>query len=156
MFLSWQASQQGIETRFIDLADQINREMPEHVVHRIVKQLNDQGIALSSSEILVLGVAYKPNVSDIRESPAVDIIDELCQWQANIQYHDPYVSELQLHNKKLESVDLTTQQLTKTDCVVLVTDHDCFDVSNIVTHAGLVFDTRNATAGFEDDHIRRL
>lgn len=156
MFLSWQASQQGIETRFIDLADQINREMPEHVVHRIVKQLNDQGIALSSSEILVLGVAYKPNVSDIRESPAVDIIDELCQWQANIQYHDPYVSELQLHNKKLESVDLTTQQLTKTDCVVLVTDHDCFDVSNIVKHAGLVFDTRNATVGFEDDHIRRL
>jgi len=151
MFLSWQANQQGIETQFIDLADQINREMPDHVVQRVVKQLNDRGMALSNAEVLVLGVAYKPDVSDTRESPAIDIIDYLTDWGASITYHDPHVSELTVPRGSYESVELTPQRLAGADCVLIVTDHTSFDIESIVDHASLVFDTRNATSGYEED-----
>jgi len=156
MFLSWQANQQGIETQFIDLADQINREMPDHVVQRVVKQLNDRGMALSNAEVLVLGVAYKPDVSDTRESPAIDIIDYLTDWGASITYHDPHVSELTVPRGSYESVELTPQRLAGADCVLIVTDHTSFDIESIVDHASLVFDTRNATSGYEEDHVVRL
>jgi UDP-N-acetyl-D-glucosamine dehydrogenase len=156
MFLSWQANQQGVETRFIDLADQVNREMPDHVVHRLVRLLNDRGIALSNAEILVLGVSYKPDVSDTRESPAIDIIDRLSEWGASVRYHDPYVPELQLPETTHESADLTTDRLESADCTVIVTDHTKFDLDQIVSHSSLVFDTRNATTGVESEHIVRL
>jgi len=154
--LSWQANQQGIETQFIDLADQINREMPTHVVQRVVKQLNNRGLALSNAEVLVLGVAYKPDVSDTRESPAIDIIDHLVDWDASVSYHDPYVPELTVPRGRYESVALTPERLAGADCVLIVTDHSDFDVDEIVEHSTLVFDTRNATSGYEDDHIVRL
>ena len=115
MFLSWQANQQGVETRFIDLADRINREMPDHVGQRVVKLLNDRGQALSNAEILVLGVAYKPNVSDTRESPAIDIIDHLTDWGAAVSYHDPYVPELTVPRGRYESVELTGERLAAAD-----------------------------------------
>ncbi len=156
MLLSWQANQQGIETRFIDLADQINREMPDHVVQRVVKLLNDRGLALSNAEILVLGVAYKPDVSDTRESPAIDIIEYLTDWEASVSYHDPYVPELAVPDGRYESVELTPQRLSDADCVLIVTDHSDFDINEIVGHASLVFDTRNATAGFDADHLIQL
>lgn len=156
MFLSWQANQQGVETRFIDLADQVNREMPDYVVHRLVRLLNDRGIALSNAEILVLGVSYKPDVSDTRESPAIDIIDRLSEWGASVRYHDPYVPELQLPETTHESADLTTDRLESADCTVIVTDHTKFDLDQIVSHSSLVFDTRNATTGVESEHIVRL
>jgi UDP-N-acetyl-D-glucosamine dehydrogenase len=156
MFLSWQANQQGVETRFIDLADQVNREMPDHVVHRLVRLLNDRGIALSNAEILVLGVSYKPDVSDTRESPAIDIIDRLSEWGASVRYHDPYVPELQLPETTHESVDLTTDQLESADCTLIVTDHAKLDLDQVVSHSPLIFDTRNATTGAESEHIVRL
>jgi UDP-N-acetyl-D-glucosamine dehydrogenase len=156
MFLSWQANQQGIETRFIDLADQINREMPNHVVRRVVEQLNDRGLALSNADVLILGVAYKPDVSDTRESPAVDIIDYLTDWQATVQYHDPYVPTLDVLKESYESVELTSERLSDADCVLLVTDHSSFDIDAIVEHAPLVFDTRNATSEHDSDDIVRL
>ena len=156
MFLSWQANQQGIETQFIDIADQINREMPDHVVQRVVKQLNDRGMALSNAEIMILGVAYKPDVSDTRESPAIDIIDHLIDWGASITYHDPLVPSLTVPRGSYESVELTPQRLIDADCVLIITDHTCFDIETIVDHAPLVFDTRNATSGYEDDNIVRL
>jgi UDP-N-acetyl-D-glucosamine dehydrogenase len=156
LLLSWQANQQGIETRFIDLADQVNREMPAHVVQRVVKQLNNRGMALSNAEVLVLGVAYKPDVSDTRESPAIDIIDQLTEWNATVAYHDPYVPELFVPDKTYESVSLTAERLADVDCVLLVTDHAEFDISDIVANTSLVFDTRNATRGYEGDHIIRL
>ncbi|MDZ7746872.1 MAG: nucleotide sugar dehydrogenase [Halobacteriales archaeon] len=90
-YLSWKADQHGVDTRFIDLADTVNREMPGHVVDRVVEQLNDRGTALSNADVLVLGAAYKPDVSDIRESPAIDIIAELDEWNATVDYHDPHV-----------------------------------------------------------------
>jgi len=156
LLLSWQANQQGIETQFIDLADQINREMPTHVVQRVVKQLNNRGLALSNAEVLVLGVAYKPDVSDTRESPAIDIIDQLVEWDASVTYHDPYVPELTVPCGQYESVALTPERLAAADCVLIVTDHSDFDIGEIVKHSALVFDTRNATSGHEGEQIVRL
>jgi UDP-N-acetyl-D-glucosamine dehydrogenase len=155
-YLSWKASQQGIDTRFIHLADTVNREMPGHVVQRVVERLNDRGVALSTADILVAGVAYKPDVSDTRESPAIDIINQLEGWNADVAYHDPHVPTLDVVGTEYESVELTRDRLEAVDCVVLVTDHSAFDVEEIATAAPLVFDTRNATAGLEGDHIVRL
>ncbi|PSP60665.1 UDP-N-acetyl-D-glucosamine dehydrogenase [Halobacteriales archaeon QH_7_66_37] len=155
-YLSWKASQQGIDTRFIHLADTVNREMPGHVVQRVVELLNDRGIALSNADILVAGVAYKPDVSDTRESPAIDIINQLEGWNADVAYHDPHVPTLDVVGTEYESVELTRERLQAADCVVLVTDHSAFDVEEIATTAPLVFDTRNATAGIGGDHIVRL
>ena len=155
-YLSWKASQQGIDTRFIHLADTVNREMPGHVVQRVVELLNDRGIALSNADILVAGVAYKPDVSDTRESPAIDIINQLEGWNADVAYHDPHVPTLDVVGTEYESVELTRKRLQAADCVVLVTDHSAFDVEEIVEQAPLVFDTRNATEGLGDDGIVRL
>ena len=155
-YLSWKASQQGIDTRFIHLADTVNREMPGHVVQRVVELLNDRGIALSNADILVAGVAYKPDVSDTRESPAIDIINQLEGWNADVAYHDPHVPTLDVVGTEYESVELTRERLQAADCVVLVTDHSAFGVAEIVEHAPLVFDTRNATEGLGDDGIVRL
>lgn len=152
-YLSWKASQQGIDTRFIHLADTVNREMPTHVVQRVVEQLNDRGTALSNATVLVLGVAYKPDVSDTRESPAIDIIDQLDDWNASVAYHDPHVPDLSVLADTYASVDLTTDRLAQADCVLIVTDHSSFDIEEIVDHAPLVFDTRNATSEYGGDHV---
>ncbi len=155
-YLSWKASQQGIDTRFIHLADTVNREMPDHVVGRVVEQLNDRGVALSNAQILVLGVAYKPDVSDTRESPAIDIIKNLSEWNATVEYHDPHVPALDVVGESYNSVALTEKRVSDADCVLLVTDHSQFDIGEIVEKADLVFDTRNATREFESENIVRL
>ena len=155
-FLSWKASQQGIDTPFIHLADQVNRAMPEHVVQMVIEQLNDRGIALSNADILVLGAAYKPDVSDTRESAAIDIIDQLTDWKSTVTYHDPHVPELDVLGTRHQSVELTTDRLADADCVLLVTDHTAFDVEEIVEHASLVVDTRNATGDYDGEHLVRL
>ena len=152
-YLSWKASQQGIDTRFIHLADTVNREMPSHVVQRVVEQLNDRGVALSNATVLVLGVAYKPDVSDTRESPAIDIIDRLDDWNASVAYHDPHVPELSVLQETYESVELITDRLATADCVLIVTDHSSFDIPEIVDHSSLVFDTRNATSEYGGEHV---
>ena len=155
-FLSWKAGQQGVDTPFIELADSVNREMPAHVVSRVVEQLNTRGTALSNADILVLGVAYKPDVSDTRESAAIDIIDQLADWEATIDYHDPHVPELDVVGTSYESVSLTTDRLANADCVLLATDHSAFDIDEITEAASFVFDTRNATGECDADHIVRL
>jgi len=155
-YLSWKADQHGVDTRFIDLADTVNREMPRHVVQRVVRQLNDRGIALSNADILVVGAAYKPDVSDVRESPAIDIIAELDGWDATVDYHDPHVPELDVGTAIYQSVPLTDNRLTDADCVVVVTDHSTLDIDRILDTASLVFDTRNATTHRDDEHVIRL
>ena len=156
VFLSWKAGQQGIETPFIELADSVNRGMPAHVVGRIVQQLNRRGVALSNADVLVLGVAYKPDVSDTRESAAIDVIDHLTDWGATVQYHDPHVPELDALETPYESVPLTAERLDAADCVVIVTDHTAFDVDEILEQATFVFDTRNATGEHDTDTVVRL
>ena len=155
-YLSWKADEHDVDTRFINLADTVNREMPQHVVQRVVRQLNDRGTALSTADILVVGAAYKPNVSDTRESPAIDIITELDDWGALVEYHDPYVPELEVEDATYESVALTDERLHTADCVVLVTDHSTLDIDRLVDEASLIFDTRNATSSRRADHVVRL
>ena len=155
-FLSWKASQQGIDMPFIEHADAVNRGMPGHVVDRVVQQLNTRGTALSNAEVLVLGVAYKPDVSDTRESAAIDIIDQLTDWEATVTYHDPHVPELDVRETTYESVPLTSERLAAADCVLLVTDHSAFDTAEIVEQSSFLFDTRNATGEADTEHVVRL
>jgi len=130
--------------------------MPTHITNRIVEQLNDRGTALSNADVFVLGAAYKSDVSDTRESPAIDIIAELDDWHATVTYHDPHVPRLDVGDETYESVSLTDERLRGADCVVLVTDHSALDIDRIVDEAKLVFDARNATSHREDDHVVRL
>jgi len=156
-YLSWKANQHGIETRFIDLADQVNREMPDYVTERIVRLLNNKGIPLPDAEVLILGVSYKPDVPDTRESPAYDIIERLREFGADISYHDPLVSEFAVGERSYESRRLTSELLTEQDCVVLVTDHTMINTDLVVNEAPLVFDTRNVTEEYEEqNNIERL
>lgn len=155
--LSWKAKQQGFETRFIELADRINRRMPEHVVNRIATALNEDGIAMLDANVLVLGVAYKPDVSDTRESPAIDVIDLLRSRGVNVQYHDPHVDEIGTEEWHYESRELTDELLQQQECVVIVTDHSTFEIDRVVELAPQVFDTRNATSSCGDfDNVERL
>ena len=130
--------------------------MPEHVVDRVVALLNDAGMAVPDSDVLVLGVAYKPGVTDTRESPALDVISLLEDHGAAVTYHDPHVSSVDIGERTYESVSMSAETLAKQDCVVLVTDHDAMHLDTIVEHAPLLFDTRNATAGIDANHVHRL
>jgi len=156
MYLSWKADQQGIETRFIDLADTVNREMPRNVVSRVIDLLNDDGLALPEASVLVLGVAYKPNVSDTRESPALDIIRMLEDRGVDVTYHDPYVPEIDIDGITYHSTNLDETRLEQTDCALVITDHSTFDIEMVVSAAPKVFDTRNATRESDATHVSRL
>ena len=156
-YLSWKANQHGIETRFIDLADQVNREMPDYITERIVRLLNDKGIPLPDAEVLILGVSYKPDVPDTRESPAYDIIERLREFGAEISYHDPLVSEFFVGQTTYDSQELTPELLSEHDCSVIVTNHSDIDIELVVSESPLVFDTRNATGdGKELSNVERL
>lgn len=144
-YLTWKAREYGVNTRFIELAGEVNSAMPEWVVHRIGDVLNDQGITLRGANILMLGLAYKKNVDDTRESPAVHIMHLLQDRGARVAYSDPHVSVFP--NKRdysfdLTSVALTPESLAEYDCCVLVTQHDRFDYELILEHAKLIVDTR--------------
>ena len=143
-FLSWKANQHDIETRFIDLADRINREMPRHVVRRITDLVNDNGVALPDARVLVVGVAYKPDVTDTRESPAHDVIQLLEKRNVDVDYHDPHVPVFETDGLQYESVPLSTETPDFYDCTVVLTDHSVLDIEAIVESASVVFDTRNA------------
>lgn len=160
-YLSWRAKSVGFEPRFIELAGQINASMPEYVITKISDALNSYGKPVNGSSILIIGVAYKANVDDIRESPALDIIRLLQEKGAKISYSDPYIPSLQLEtrDKKQEtlySIPLTPATLSKTDCAVILTAHSVFDYPSIVRHAPLIVDTRNALKGKKSPHIFKL
>lgn len=147
LHLSWKAGEHDVDTRFINLADTVNREMPDHVVERVVEQLNVDGIAPSNANVLILGASYKPNVSDTRESPSKDIMLLLEQWDADVSYHDPHVPTLTVGERTYESIPLEEETLENADCVILVTDHSVFDIDFLLEHTSQLFDTRNATEG---------
>jgi len=147
LYLSWKLRALGYNTRFIELADRVNAEMPRYVVEKIAAALNARRQAVNGARILVLGVAYKRNVGDVRESPALEIIALLAERGAEISYHDPYVPRLQYDGGTLSSVALDSQVLSEADCVVIVTDHSCIDWPLVVSHSRLVVDTRNALKG---------
>lgn len=148
-YLSWKARTHGFEARLIELAAEVNSSMPHYVVDMIVDGLNRQKKALKGSRILVVGVTYKKDINDIRESPALEIISSLVEKQAKAQYHDPLVSSFNIDGLKLSSVDLTKENVSLSDCVAIVTDHSCVDYKLIVDNASLIVDTRNALRKFK-------
>jgi UDP-N-acetyl-D-glucosamine dehydrogenase len=153
-YLSWKARQHGVDSRFIGLAEEVNSRMPEHVVTLVSDGLNDERKALKGSRVLLLGVAYKKDVNDVRESPALSIIDRLRAKGADVRYHDPFVEELRFDDAHTEgsddplrSVALTDGELKATDCVVIVTDHSQVDYKRVCELTSLIVDTRNALNG---------
>ncbi len=148
-YLTWLARKYDMTTRFIELAGEINTRMPRFVMHRVTEALNEQNKAVRDSRICLLGIAYKKDVDDCRESPAFALMELLRERGAIVSYNDPYVTKLSsaVHADvpELESQQLTPEYLASQDAVVLVTDHTCYDMSEIVSQANLVIDTRNAT-----------
>jgi len=154
-YLSWKTKQAGIEARFIELAGYINGQMPHFVVDKIQNALNDYSKPLRGSHIHILGAAYKRNISDVRESPALDIILLLERRGARVTYSDPFVPELQLDGHQLQAQDSVTLS-EEADCVVVITDHASFDYPAIVERAKLIVDTRNALKNHTSAKVVRL
>ncbi len=152
-YLAWKSRIHGFEPRFIDLAGEINRAMPEFVVRKAQWILNERKRSLNGSKVLVLGVAYKKNVSDFRESPALEIIELLQKHGAEVSYSDPFVPELSLHQQILKSIPLKN---VNPDLAILVTDHDQFDRKLLMAQFSLILDTRNAFRGVASDKIIRI
>src|SRR6185503_9724484 len=153
-YLSWKARQHGFDSRFIGLAEEVNSRMPEHVVQLVADGLNDESKAMKGSRILLLGVAYKKDIDDVRESPALSIIDRLRARGAAVSYHDPFVKEVHFDDahtegggEPLSSVSLTDEELRASDCVVIVTDHSETDYQRVCQLSSLIVDTRNALNG---------
>lgn len=143
-YLSWKLKTVNYTARFIELASDVNGAMPEYVVSKIGDALNTDRKAINGSQILILGVAYKPNVGDVRESPALDVIHLLQERGAVLSYYDPFVADLSEEGFDLQSVQLTEAALEKADCVVIVTNHASFDYQCIADAAPVIVDTRNA------------
>lgn len=143
-FLAWKMKTLHYRTRFIELAAEINAEMPRYVVERVTEAMNRVRKSLNGSRVLLLGMSYKPNVNDVRESPAFDIAQLLMQRGANIEYHDPYVPQVSLEDQMLESQDLSAELLASVDVVVITTDHSSVDYGFVTEHASIVVDPRNA------------
>jgi len=148
-YLSWKARLSGFEAKFIGLAGEVNASMPEHVVHLTMEGLNEDGKAMRGSRVLVLGVAYKKDVGDMRESPAIEIIQSLRAKGAQVEYNDPYVPVLEVDGFTAESVALLPEVLRGCDAVVLVTDHTAYRFEEILPNCRLFVDTRNVSRGME-------
>jgi UDP-N-acetyl-D-glucosamine dehydrogenase len=146
LYLSWKLKSLNFNARFIELADEINTNMPRYVVSKVTEALNEDRKPVRGSQILVLGVAYKPDVDDVRESPAIDIIQLLQQQGAAVSFHDPHVADLRFDDIEMRSVEYGVATVASADCVLIVTDHSAYDWAEILDNAQLVVDTRNATA----------
>ena len=146
-YLSWKAREVGHNTRFIELAGEINTSMPKYVVDRVSRALNDDGVSVSRAKILMLGLAYKKNVDDPRETPAAEIIEQLAKMGCSLSYHDPHLPEfpeMRKYDFTMSSVPLTEEAIRESDCVLVITDHDNVDYGLVARNAKLVVDTRNA------------
>jgi len=158
-YLTWKAREFGHVTRFIELAGEINHAMPSYVVDRLAEALNEHGKPVRGSKVLVLGLAYKPDVDDTRESPSFEIIELLQDRGATVEYSDPHVPKtvpVRKHDLGMSSVELTPENLERFDAVVVVTNHRAFDYASVAQHARLVVDTRNAMASHAADMGTRL
>jgi UDP-N-acetyl-D-glucosamine dehydrogenase len=155
-YLASKAREYDFHTRFIELAADINEQMPYHVSSRIIEAMSNQGKGIKGARVLIIGVTYKKDVADIRESPALKLIEILHKKGVRISYNDPYVDDGQLSKLEVESVALNEKSLAAADCVVIATDHSCYDIPYIVEHASLVFDTRGVTRGIKSEKVVRL
>ncbi len=149
LYLSWKLKSLNFNARFIELADEINTNMPRYVVGKVTEALNEDSKPVRGSKVLILGVAYKADVDDVRESPAIDIIQLLQQQGAAVSYHDPHVADLRFDDIEMCSAEYAVATLAAADCVLIVTDHSAYDWNEILENAQLVVDTRNATAALQ-------
>ncbi|MEE2819489.1 MAG: nucleotide sugar dehydrogenase [Planctomycetota bacterium] len=158
-YLTWKAKEVGMPTRFIELAGEVNQKMPEVVVNRVANALNDDEKSLSAASVLVVGVAYKPDVDDIRETPAAHLIEMMQAKGAHVSYHDPHVPDfptMRAHNITLSSVELSEESVNSYDAVIIATDHSCIDWDTIAMNAQIVIDTRNALSKCSEIRARYI
>ncbi len=160
LYLSWKMKSFNYNARFIELASEINTNMPRYVVNRVMEGLNDRSKALRGSRVLVLGVAYKPDIDDVRESPALDVIGLLQQKGATVEYHDPYIPHIhhEYDGWQMDSVKDLMKSVKESDVVVIVTNHKDYDYKSIIEASKFVFDSRNATSKVAKNHekVERL
>jgi len=151
-YLSWKLKTLNYNARFIELSGDINRSMPGYVVDKVANALNDQSRSVRGSRVVVLGVAYKPDVNDVRESPALDVIEILREKGADVVYHDPYVPKIRVDgNQIIESCEYSADLLQSAHCVVIVTNHKSFDWQHVLDNSRMIVDTRNAVSKFESE-----
>jgi UDP-N-acetyl-D-glucosamine dehydrogenase len=155
-YLSWKARQYDFHTEFIELAGKVNENMPYYVVKRLMESLNQARKPLAGSRVLLLGVAYKKDIDDMRESPAIKIASLLREKAADISYHDSWVERFTVEGRDIPSVELTEEVLSSMDAVIVVTDHSSVDYHAVVRHAPLILDTRNALKAFDGNKVVRL
>ena len=158
LYLSWKLKSLNYTARFIELASEINTNMPRYTLGKIQDALNDQTKPLKGSNVLILGVAYKPDIDDLRESPALDVIHLLQEKGALVSYHDPYIARVEHENLHLSSVEDLMKAVRGADCVAIITNHSDYDYARILEAAALIVDTRNALgqAGKESPKVVRL
>jgi UDP-N-acetyl-D-glucosamine dehydrogenase len=158
LYLSWKLKAHNYAARFIDLASEINTNMPRFTVGKIQDALNQHSKPLKGSKVLVLGTAYKADIDDVRESPALDIIHLLRQKGAQVSYHDPYIKSVAHNDWKMESISDYLEGVQQADCVVIVANHKVYDYEQIQKNAKLIIDTRNALGknGKNDPKVVRL
>jgi len=154
LYLSWKMKSFNYNARFIELASEINTNMPRYVVSRVMEALNERGKALKGSRVLILGAAYKPDIDDVRESPALDVIGLLQKKGALVEYHDPYIPHIhhETDGWQMDSINDVMESVNNADAVVIITDHKVYDYRAIINSAKFVFDSRNATRPFAKDH----
>lgn len=158
-YLTWKAREYDFHTRFIELAGEINIQASYHVVDKVIKVLSESGKPLSGANILVLGVAYKKDIEDYRESPALKVIDLLLKWQADVRYHDPFVPEMPAHEPytwSLKNTALTAKALQEADCVVVTTDHTTVDYDFVAKNTKRIVDARNACKHVKAEYRHKI
>lgn len=155
-YLTWKAREYNYHTRLIESAGEINTAMPEYCVSRVANMLNREAKPLRGSKVFMLGVAYKPDIDDLRESPALELARLFTENGAEVTYNDPYNPTFKHKGIQMDSVELTDEALADADIVVIATNHSVYDAKNIVAKSKMVFDTRNLTAGIDADHLERL
>lgn len=153
IYLSWRAKRFGFHNKFIELADDINSNMPRYVVSQISDILNDYEKPLKNSKILCIGMAYKKDVNDLRESPALEVFKLLQQKEASVAYYDPHIPSFKIDGQVVSSVELTSEVIAEADLIVITTDHSSIDYPFIVENAGLIYDTRNVTQSLEGNIV---
>lgn len=155
-YLTWKAREYNYHTRLIELAGEINNSMPGFVVDRLMKILNKYKKTVNGSRILILGVAYKKDIDDLRESPSLKLIEILGEEGANIIYNDPYIPEFEHQGKRYKSVEITDKVLESADAVLIATNHSQYNQERIIAKSKVIFDTRNATDGIKSDKVYKL
>lgn len=155
-YLSAKAREYNFHTRFIELAAEINETMPEYIITRITEVLNTKNKSTKGARVLLLGITYKKDIEDMRESPPLKVLELLVEKGTDVQYHDPYVPEVKINHRLFKSTKLDKKELASYDCVVITTDHSYYDLNFLVNNAKLIFDTRGCTVNIKADNIIRL